>query len=166
MGIKKGDYPIKYLGACVDKGRIPIRLQRKVIEKVEDIMKCKASRNISQAGKVVLINSIINSIPVHSLSTTWFNKKVIKEHAKKVRSFLWRSSERKHGFHLVSWKNIAKSKLNGGLGIRDLSVVKHAIHARRVLDFPNRKERIWVKLLSKRYEEFHLWFYKFKTNIS
>ncbi|WOK97681.1 ribonuclease H protein [Canna indica] len=107
------------------------------------------SRFTSQAGKVVLLNSVMNSIPIHTLATSWINDKVLKSYKSMAKRFLWSSSKDKKGIHLVSWEKITLSKYNGGLGVKDLSIIKYSIHARRALDFLNKKDMIWTRLPSE-----------------
>ncbi|WOL14239.1 hypothetical protein Cni_G23019 [Canna indica] len=51
-----------------------------------------------EASKVVLLNSVVNSMPIHTLTTTWISDWVIEEHKKVWRNFLWRTNEKKYGF--------------------------------------------------------------------
>ncbi|WOK94372.1 hypothetical protein Cni_G03074 [Canna indica] len=110
-------------------------------------------------GKVTLLNSVANSIHVHSLATTWINDKLIERHNKSVRRYLWSSSKKKKGAHLVNWKCTTMRKYEGGLGVKDLSITKFSIKAKRILPFLNKDKALWVKLLHARYPYYHPWFY-------
>ncbi|WOL02152.1 hypothetical protein Cni_G10871 [Canna indica] len=125
LGIKESPIPLKYLGAYIDKGKIPVNIQRQMISKAESKLKCWASKNVSQAGKVVLLNSVINSIPMHTLATSWINEGVVKDY----------------------------EKLKGGLGIKDLNIIKVSIHAKRLLHLLNKKNVSWATLLNQRYQD-------------
>ncbi|WOL00311.1 hypothetical protein Cni_G09024 [Canna indica] len=157
LGIKEGGLPIKYLGAYVDKGKISVNVQRQMIEKAENRLESWASKDIFQAGKVVLINSVVNSMPIHTLSIMWINSKIIKEHEKLIRDFLWKLGKKKYGFHLVNWKKVSLCKAEGGLGVKDLNTFKIVIHAKRVLPILNRKDQIWSRLVNARYGDLHPW---------
>ncbi|WOL00623.1 hypothetical protein Cni_G09336 [Canna indica] len=124
MSIKEGFFPFKYLGTNIDKSKLSVNIQRQIMGKAETRLNCWASKNISQTGKTILLNLVVNSIPIHSLATSWINEKVIKEYASLARNY---------GFHLVNWKVVSLSKARGGLGVKDLSLVKISIHAKRVL---------------------------------
>ncbi|WOL10958.1 hypothetical protein Cni_G19718 [Canna indica] len=127
MGINEGSLPFKYLGTSIGKSRLPINIQRQIVAKAESKIESWASRNISQAGKVILLNSVVNSTPIHSLATSWLSEKVVKEYEGLAKNYLWKSRSRRHGFHLIGWKIVTLSKSKGGLGIKDLNLMKLSI---------------------------------------
>ncbi|WOL04777.1 F-box protein [Canna indica] len=155
LGIKEGGLPIKYLGAQITKGKVPINIQRQMIEKAECKLDSWASKEISHAGKVNLINFVMNSMSIHTLATTWINEKVIKEHDKLVRNYLWKGGKNKVGFHLIKWKKVVLSKAEGGLGVKDLSSFRTAILAKRILPILNKKDQLWCKLINAKYQGLH-----------
>ncbi|WOL00657.1 hypothetical protein Cni_G09370 [Canna indica] len=158
LGIKESPLPLKYLGAYIDKGKIPVNIERQMISKTYcSKLECWASKNVSQAGKVVLLNLVINSIHMHTLATTWINEDVVKDYEKLARGHLWKSGSSRKGFHLVNWKKVSLSRLKGGLGIRDLRLVKVSIHAKRLLPLLNKKNVSWATLLNQRYQSIHPW---------
>ncbi|WOL19372.1 ribonuclease H protein [Canna indica] len=118
----KGLLPFKYLGSNIDKSKTPLNFQRQIISKAETKLNSWASRNISQAGKIVLLNFVINSIFVHTLASSWISDKVVKEYVKAARNYFWKSNAKAHSFYLVNRKKLTLSKTNGGLGIRDLNI--------------------------------------------
>lgn len=40
-----------------------------------------------------------------------------------VRNFLWSNSSRSEGFHMIAWDKVILPKQDGGLGIKDLSLM-------------------------------------------
>ncbi|WOL10352.1 hypothetical protein Cni_G19107 [Canna indica] len=155
--ISEGTFPMKYLGAFIDKKKIPSNCQNQLVEKALCKLDTWAGRTISQAGRATLINSVMNSIPTHTLTTTNLNDKVIDKYNSVTKKFLWSSNRGKNGIHLVKWKRITLSKLNGGLEIRDISIVKYSIHACRILPLLNKEDFPWVKLMAARYPDLHPW---------
>ncbi|WOK97948.1 hypothetical protein Cni_G06656 [Canna indica] len=157
LGIEGSPLPLKYLGDYINKGKIPVNIQRQMISKAKNKLECWASKNVSQAGKIVLLNLVINSIPMHTLATTWIIDGVVKDYEKLARRCFWKSGSSKKGFHLVSWKKVSLSGLKGGLGIRDLKLVKVSIHAKILLALLNKKNVSWATLLNQRYKSIHPW---------
>ncbi|WOL20299.1 hypothetical protein Cni_G29103 [Canna indica] len=157
LEVKEERLPLKYLGAYIDKGMISVNIQRQIIEKAENKLENWTSKEVSQAGEVILVNSVINSRPIHILSTMWINKKVVSDHKKSVRGFLWKSGKKKYGFHLVNWKKVTLSKADEGLEVKDLNIFKIAIHVKRILQILNNKDQIWSKLINVRYTGLHPW---------
>ncbi|WOK96223.1 hypothetical protein Cni_G04930 [Canna indica] len=155
--IKDGHVPLKYLGSYIDSKRLNCNYQNIIVDKATERIDNWAGKNISQAGKIVLLNSMVNSILIHSLSSIWINDKVINRFRSVSRDFLWRTNSKKKAFHLLNWKVISTGKSCGGLGIRDIGLVKISVQAKRIFPFLNRKGQLWFKLLVQRYGIYHPW---------
>ncbi|WOL07415.1 hypothetical protein Cni_G16156 [Canna indica] len=54
----------------------------------------------------------------------------------------------------------------GGLGIKDLEIMRFSTHAGRILTFLNKGNFLWAKLLNKKYQDYHPWGFKKYSNIS
>ena len=54
------------------------------------------------------------------LSLFHIPQSVLQRLDKVRRNFLWHGNNERKGFHLVKWKNIIRSKEQGGLGIKNL----------------------------------------------
>lgn len=65
----------------------------------------------------------VNSILLHSLSVTWMSSAVLNWVTQTVRNFLRSNSSRSKGFHLIAWDKVILPKQDGGLGIKDLSLM-------------------------------------------
>jgi hypothetical protein len=75
-------------------------------------------------GKNILLNFVITSIPIYSMSFYKLLIKIKQRIYQLRRRFLWYggSSVRKQ-ISLVSWKIICRSKDQGGLGVLDLDIL-------------------------------------------
>ncbi|WOL06906.1 hypothetical protein Cni_G15641 [Canna indica] len=101
LNIKEGTFQIKHLGVFIDRGKLSKSHQSLIVDKASTRIKNWANKHFSQAGKTVLINFVVNSINVHSLSTAWINDGVINNYTKNARSFLWETNSKKKGLHFV-----------------------------------------------------------------
>jgi hypothetical protein len=75
---------------------------------------------------------------------------ILEKIRKLMFSFLWSGDEGKKHFHLCSWEVIAKPKLMGGWGIRNIFLFNNALAANslwRVL----MKEGVWNKVIKDKY---------------
>lgn len=72
-------------------------------------------------GRLTLISSVMDIIPTHLMSLFPLPGKVLNQLDKVRRNLLWEGNGEGHKFHLVKWSNVARPKLRGGLGIRDLA---------------------------------------------
>ncbi|GAU36827.1 hypothetical protein TSUD_320640 [Trifolium subterraneum] len=78
------------------------------------------NKYISLGGRIVLINAVLNAIPIFFLSYMKMPVKVWKEVVSVQRNFLWGGLSKRRRISWVKWIDICKSKKDGGLGIRDL----------------------------------------------
>lgn len=72
-------------------------------------------------GRVILINSVLDSQLVYLMSATQLPQEIILQIDKRRRSFLWAGNKEFSAAKcLVAWPNVCTTKDLGGLGIRDL----------------------------------------------
>ncbi|WOL07125.1 hypothetical protein Cni_G15862 [Canna indica] len=157
LGFKEGVFPMKYLRAYISPHRLDKNHQEALLHKAIDKIDGWASKCISQPGRAILISSVMNSLPIHSLTASWTNGCVIKKFQKLSRNYLWSSSKCKKGMHLISWKNVTTRKSCGGLGLKDIGIFKYSIHASRILPFLNKEKLLWSKYLFSKYKDYHPW---------
>ena len=75
---------------------------------------------MNHSGKLVLINSVLSSLPVYQLSILLAPKSFTEKTLKHLKSFLWRGGKgNQKKFHLVNWNVVRRSKKEGGLQIGD-----------------------------------------------
>lgn len=74
---------------------------------------------LSFAGKIILIKSVLASIPIHTLSCMSVPKVVIQRLEDMMKDFLWihHGSRRQHW---VAWEKVCTPLSDGGQGIRSL----------------------------------------------
>ncbi|KAK1678260.1 hypothetical protein QYE76_039108 [Lolium multiflorum] len=93
---------------------------------------------LSPTGRLVLVNTVLDSFPTHAMAALMLPPSVIKALDALRRSFLWDAGERASGAKcLVAWDKVCRSKGKGGLGVRALAVqnscllvkLLHRLHA-------------------------------------
>ncbi|WOL05294.1 hypothetical protein Cni_G14021 [Canna indica] len=72
--MKEGSFPMQYLGSLINPRRLNSSHQNRLCEKVNKKVDFWAKQLLSQAGKSTLLNSVVSSIPVYSLSTSWVSE--------------------------------------------------------------------------------------------
>lgn len=83
------------------------------------------------AGRSVLVQSVLFSIPVHESMAIGLPVWVIKAIDNKRRAFLWTGTDSAHGGQCqVFWTNVCRSKTGGELGITDLRLAGFALRVR------------------------------------
>lgn len=73
-------------------------------------------------GGVVLVNSVLDSLPIYVMSLFPIPDNVRKIIDKLRRNFIWEGNGDSKRLHLVKWKVLISSKKVGGLGIKNLKL--------------------------------------------
>ncbi|KAL0295432.1 UNVERIFIED_CONTAM: putative mitochondrial protein [Sesamum calycinum] len=92
---------------------------RPLIDKVDTRLAGWNHLNLSYAGRLQLIKSVLSSLHTYWASVLILPKGVLKLLEKKMRKFLWQGSTGS-GNAKVAWDQLCKPKAEGGLGIRSL----------------------------------------------
>ncbi|KAK4392754.1 hypothetical protein Sango_2053200 [Sesamum angolense] len=88
------------------------------------------AKSLSQAGKMVLIKSVAQSIPVYQMSNFLLPKRICPKLDAIVRRFWWKmdpNEEKEHFLALRSWQTIFQPKNRGGLGFRKFADFNKAL---------------------------------------
>ncbi|KAK6115460.1 hypothetical protein DH2020_007729 [Rehmannia glutinosa] len=119
MGMTRVSSHGKYLGlpSVIDKS------EKEVFASIKDKIWAKLQgwkeRHLSQAGKEILIKSIIQSIPTFAMSCFKLPDIILDDIQKMATNYWWGSSSDKKKLHWVSWDNLSIDKSRGGLGFRN-----------------------------------------------
>jgi hypothetical protein len=75
---------------------------------------------LSSSGRLILINSVLSSIPMFMLSFFRIPKGVLEKLDYYRSIFFWQCDEHKKKYRLAKWSILCKPKSVGGMGIIDL----------------------------------------------
>jgi len=88
-------------------------------------------RNVSMAGRLTLVKSVLTSQVIHLLSALRVPKEILKLIDNKRKQFLWAGNDVLTGGKCkVNWLRAARSKKGGGLGILHLGKFSRALRMR------------------------------------
>ncbi|KAJ8439637.1 hypothetical protein Cgig2_021649 [Carnegiea gigantea] len=107
---KEGKLPFKYLCVPITSGRLSSSDCQLVVDKIMAKIHVWGTKNLSYAGKNVLINSVLIGIFGFWASNFILPKEVTQKVEAAYRDFFWRKSTRKP---LVAWQAIEAERLNG-----------------------------------------------------
>ena len=83
---------------------------------------CWQSKMLSYGDRLVLINSVLTSLPMFMLSFLEIPKGVRKRLDFFRSHFFWQSNETKKKYRLSKWNMVCRPKDQGGLGIEVLDI--------------------------------------------
>ena len=112
--------PFTYLGLPMGTTKSLIKDFSPLIDRVERRLSATVSF-LSYGDSLVLVNSVLSSLPTYYICTLVIPKGVIEIIDKARRRCLWRKDKNKERVNsLASWEMVCKPKKKGGLGIMDL----------------------------------------------
>ncbi|XP_058741530.1 uncharacterized protein LOC131613910 [Vicia villosa] len=85
--------PFKYLGVKVGDSPRKVSMWKELINQIKARLATWRGKHLNMAGRVTMINTVLNAIPMFSLSFYRAPNKVINDIRKIQSNFLWHKSE-------------------------------------------------------------------------
>ncbi|KAL0290981.1 UNVERIFIED_CONTAM: Transposon TX1 uncharacterized protein [Sesamum radiatum] len=126
LGFQEGLLPLRYLGLPLISARLSITDCQPLLQKIDSRIKGWEGVQISFAGRVQLIKSVLISFEVYWAMAFILPKGIIKEMIKRLRTFLWKGTS-DYGYPKVAWEAVCRPIDEGGLGIKDILALNRAL---------------------------------------
>ena len=92
-----------------------------VVKKIEDRLASWKAKLLSRAGRLTLIKSVLNSLPVYFMSMFKMPKAIVMKIVKLQRRFFWGGrNDANKGYPSVKWADIQLPREMGGLGVGNI----------------------------------------------
>ncbi|XP_059310014.1 uncharacterized protein LOC132061173 [Lycium ferocissimum] len=155
LGFTRGMFPFKYLGCPIFYSRKRKVYYNDLIKRVKDRLQNWKGRLLSFGGKVVLINSVLQSMPMYLLSAMAPTKYTLNELHKIFARFYWSNNEEGKSRHWSAWLKVCVPKQEGGLGFRSLFDVSKALFTKLWWRFRT-SGTLWSTFMWNKYCEKHI----------
>lgn len=150
MGCKLGEFPMKYLGLPLSNKKLNKTAYLPLIQKFSNRLEGWAARNLSIAGRLILLNAVLSALPTYYMSCLKLPVWVIKEIDRIRRHFLWHgATQERKKLNLANWELVCKPKKLGGLGVMDLTVFNNAMLAKWYWQWTNPEKRLWKTIFQQ-----------------
>uniref|UniRef100_A0A803P9R9 Reverse transcriptase domain-containing protein n=1 Tax=Cannabis sativa TaxID=3483 RepID=A0A803P9R9_CANSA len=147
LGVTFTENHSKYLGLPAFVGKNKKEAFGLVRNKVWEKLQGWKMGLFSQAGREVLIKSIIQAIPVYVMSCFRISKGLLSEIQALIARFWWGSSTTKHQIHWGNWEKLCKDKWSGGMGFRNLEDFNQALLAKQGAGLGTWCSNVWRGIL-------------------
>jgi hypothetical protein len=149
-GYRASALPLPYLGIVLYRGRKLNALFDPLTDKVRGkIIRWNASL-LSQAGRLVLIQSVLCSMGTHIFAAMTPTSSFFRSFQSLAASFFWGSKGDDRRHHWVSWNVICRPKVEGGLGLRNPKDICSAFACKLWYRFAS-NDSLWAKFLHAKY---------------
>lgn len=151
MDIKNLEF--NYLGAPISPTRPNAHTLHPLKIKIINKIKNWHAHNLSFPGRITLIKSVLNSIPIHTMRSLLLPDSFILDIQSILSSFLW-SSKKAKSVHWIAWDQVTLPYSQGGLNIKSTSPFYFALaskHTSNLLDTLSLNPPLWCTLLRHKY---------------
>ena len=105
-------FPLKHQGASSQDFNF-------VIERVQSKLQGWKASMLSMAGRVVLSQAVISTIPSYVMQGCIIPSRVLNSLDRINRNFVWGSNDSVKKMHMINWKKVTKPKAKDGLGLQE-----------------------------------------------
>nr|XP_048332767.1 uncharacterized protein LOC125423184 [Ziziphus jujuba var. spinosa] len=152
LNVKKLSKDAKYLGNPLFYGKNKLKDFEEVRKKVELRLKNWKANLLSQAGRLVLVKSVVSSIPIYAMSASKLPLTWCRNIDKMTSKFLWRGEDlHRVKFIPTAWSKVCRPKAQGDLGMRKFEEVKVAMLCRLGWALETNVDSPWIKALKAKY---------------
>jgi ribonuclease HI len=127
LGIDKEALEERYLGLPTALGRNTTAAFEKITTQVKNLVGGVCEKNLSMAGREVLVKSNAQAIPTYSMSSFLLSKNTCKKITSAMAKYWWGGDGEKRKMHWKKWEDIAVPKSEGGMGFRDMRLFNIAM---------------------------------------
>ncbi|KAL0449049.1 UNVERIFIED_CONTAM: putative mitochondrial protein [Sesamum latifolium] len=140
----------RYLGLPTVTGRSKKELFKEIKERIWKKLNTWSSKQLSQAGRAVLLKTVLQTIPTYAMICFRFPESLLNELEGLMADFFWNHGKESK-IHWKAWFKLCKDKQEGGLRFRRLREFNAALLAKqawRVCFGPN---NVLQSVLSQKY---------------
>jgi len=149
LQMSQANCPIPYLGVNIGMKRLPLSAYNPMLERIRNKLSSWKARALSFSSKAILVQSVIQSIPVYLMSSGWVPKTLLDEIESYCTGFLWSKDGERCNLPLVSWEKMRKSRGDGGLGFRQLKPFHEALLEKQLAKFLTVPPSLWARVITR-----------------
>ncbi|KAJ0532538.1 putative RNA-directed DNA polymerase [Helianthus annuus] len=147
VGCKPDSPPFRYLGLKVGANMNRINNWQPVYGIFQARLAKWKSHLLSIGGRVVIIKSVLESLPCYYFSLYKAPKKVISDLEAMIKKFLWGGALEERKMRWVSWDRVTRHKKDGGLGLNKLKEINLSLLVKWGWRYKTEKNGMWKRII-------------------
>jgi hypothetical protein len=151
LNCRIGGVPFKYLGLPVGASIRREATWEPLVASLRKRLGGWENRFISLGGRITLLNSVLNAIPIFYLSYIKIPRGVWKKTRRLQRKFLWGGRGGRKKLSWVKWDAVCQPKRLGGLGVKDIRAVNISLLAKWRWRLLNDDKALWKEVIRSKY---------------
>jgi hypothetical protein len=151
LNCRVGSIPFKYLGLPVGANPRKASTWEPLVQSLRKRLGGWTNRFVSLGGRITLLNSVLNAIPIFYLSFIKIPVKVWKSIKRIQREFLWGGRGGRRKINWVKWELVCQPKRSGGLGVRDIRAVNISLLAKWRWRLLTKENSLWQQVIIGKY---------------
>jgi hypothetical protein len=144
--------PCNYLGMPLGSNPRRISTWKPIIDKFRKKLTSWKGRMLSMAGRICLIKSVLNSLPLYFMSIFLMPKGVCRLLTSIQRKFLWSGTVKMRKICKVQWSVVVRDKDRGGLGIGSLIAKNKAMLFKWIWRLSLPGNELWKKMVITKFK--------------
>ncbi|CAN1836497.1 Putative ribonuclease H protein At1g65750 [Linum perenne] len=141
----------RYLGVPILHEWVTSHTYQEILDRIDKKLAGWKVKTLSLAGRVTFAQSVLAAIPAYAMQTFVLPANTCEEIDRRIRKFVWGTTEEERKVSLVSWEKICLPKEKGGLGLKMARQLNRAYLTKLAFIFFKDKEKLWVRVLQHKY---------------
>ncbi|CAJ2643989.1 unnamed protein product [Trifolium pratense] len=142
----------RYLGLPSMVGRSRKATFRFIKDRIWKKINSWSSRCLSQAGREVMIKSVLQTIPSYIMSVFLIPHSLSDEIEKMLNSFWWgHNKDQSQGINWLSWERLSMHKSAGGLGFKSITAFNYAMLGKQAWKLLTNPGNLITRLFKAKY---------------